>query len=498
MMKAVCYTRVSTTEQATEGFSLAAQEESARAYCKAQGWELTAVYADAKSGSSMAGRAELARLLVDAVDGQFERVICWKLDRLGRNLRDLLDISDQLETAGVGVVSIQESLDTGTAAGRMMRSILGTLAEFERETIVERIKAGIQQKAREGELVGPLPLGYLRNANGEIVADEVIAPLVSAAFERYDLGGISLREMAAWAGSVGLRSKEGSPIDRLSMRKLLTCITYTGQVAYHQRGGGGVVAKGKHPAIVDVGTFARVQAMLRSRRKHSGSSKPFGRDPYPLSGIGVCGADGAPMLGLRASSGRERYMRCSTAQRLGKHACEQRMVRAELLEAQMASYVGGMRLPPEYLGAVVTELRQRQQQTEPDPDEGARIERQLERWRRLFVMDEIDEARYRRETSHLRRRQGEIEPPQEVLDVEEAVHLLRDVGALWAEGPRKQQRDFVQEVFERIVVTGPQLSAITPKPAYAPLFAIDRNERFAGDMGLVWLPGQDSNLQPSG
>ena len=56
----------------------------------------------------------------------------------------------------------------------------------------------------------------------------------------------------------------------------------------------------------------------------------------------------------------------------------------------------------------------------------------------------------------------------------------------------------MREVFEQMVVTGPQLSAITPKAAYAPLFAIDRHERFAGVMGVVWLPGQDSNLQPSG
>ena len=498
MMKVCCYTRVSTTAQENEGYSLSAQEESARAYCKAQGWELTAVYADAKSGSSMAGRGELARLLVDAADGEFERVIVWKLDRLGRNLRDLLDISDQLEQAGVGVVSIQESLDTGTAAGRMMRSILGSLAEFERETIVERIVAGIRQKAREGELVGPLPLGYLRNEDGEVVVDEATAPLVLAAFERYKEGGVSLREMATWAATVGLRSTEGNPLDRLSIRKILNNQTYTGHVAYHERRGGGVVAKGKHPAIIGGDTFDKVQAMLHSRRKHAVTPKPFGRDPYPLSGIGVCGADGAPLLGLRASSGRERYMRCSTAQRMGKHACEQRMVRADVLEAQVASYVGGMRLPPEYLGAVVAELRARQQQPRPDPDESARIERQLERWRRLFVMEEIDEPRYHRETSDLRRRQDAIEPPQEVLDVEKAVLLLRDAGALWARGTRSEQRDFVQEVFERIVVTGPQVSAITPKPSYAPLFAIDRNERFAGDMGLVWLPGQDSNLQPSG
>ena len=497
-MRAAIYLRVSTPEQALEGYSLPSQERRARAYCEAQSWDVAGVYTDAVTGKRVDVRDGLARLLADAEAGQFERLLVWKLDRFGRNLRELLNLCDQLEKCNVGLASVTENIDFGTAAGRMMRGILGSLAEYEGAVIVERIVAGLEQKAKQGELLGPLPLGYLRNEDGEVIVDEAVAPKVLAAFERYKAGGVSLREMAMWAVTVGLRSTEGNAIDRLSIRKILGNQTYTGQVVYRERRGGGVVAKGKHPAIVDVDTFEQVQKMLRSRRKHTRTGKPFGRDPYPLSGIGICGADGAPLLGLRASSGRARYMRCSTAQRLGKHACEQRMVRADVLEAQLGAYVSGMRLPPEYLGAVVEELRRRQQQPTSDPDEGARIERQLDRWRRLFVMEEIDEARYRRETGDLRRRQGEVEPPRETLDVEKAVLLLRDAGALWTEGARSEQRDFTQEVFERIVVTGSQLSAITPKAAYAPLFAIDRNERFAGDMGLVWLPGQDSNLQPSG
>ena len=163
----------------------------------------------------------------------------------------------------------------------------------------------------------------------------------------------------------------------------------------------------------------------------------------------------------------------------------------------LGAYVSGMRLPPEYLGEVVDELRRRHQASRPAGEEKA-LEGRIERWRRLFVLDEISEDRYRSEVRPLKQLLDEAQQPPEILDVERAVLYLRDVGALWAESPRKQQREFVHEVFERIVVTGPQLTATTPKPAYAPLFAIDRKERFGGKMGLVWLPGQDSNLQPSG
>ena len=335
-MRAAGYVRVSTEEQAREGYGLAAQEQAVRAYCRAQGWDLLEIYADAgRSGKSTRGREALTRLLTDAGDRQFERVIFLKLDRLARNLRDLLDICDHLEALEVGIVSIQESIDTGTASGRMVRNIMGSLAEFERELIVERIKAGLAEKARQGELVGPVPVGYQRGDGGTIVPDPATGPLIAAAFTRYATGQHSLRQMAEWANGAGLRSSEGNPIDRLSVRKILINVAYMGHVAYHARRGGGIVARGKHPAIVDAALFAEVQQTLRNRQMHV-PERPFGREPYPLSGVAICGHCEAPMLGCASIVERKyryRHMRCSTAQRRGRQACAQRMVRAELLEA---------------------------------------------------------------------------------------------------------------------------------------------------------------------
>ena len=503
-MKAVAYLRVSTTEQANEGYSIQAQRRAAEGYCQAQGWELAEIYADeGRSGSSIEGRDELKRLLADAGSGQFERVIFWKLDRLGRSLRDLLSICDDLEAAGVGIVSIQESIDTGTAAGRMMRSVLGALGEFERDTIVSRIKAGIEEKARGGELVGPLPIGLMRDKTGAVVADETTAPLIREAFERYASGDYSLRDMGKWAADTGLTSATGRALDRLSIRKMLTNVAYRGAVEFHGRDGDGFTVNGKHPAIVDGELFGKVQKSLAGRRRSAPSArKPFGREPYPLSGILTCAYDGAPFVGQMAGKNSRRYLRCTTTARRGRDACAQPMVQAEIVEQQVAEYVGHMRLPPEALGAVVEELRRRQEKPGHDPSESRRAERQMERWKRLFVLGEIDEARYRAEVAPLRERAAEIDRPAETVDAERALQHLRDIGALWSEISRHQQRAFVREVFERMELRGAQLTTITPQPKYAPFFLLDRRERFGGEMaavgGAVWLPGQDSNLQPIG
>lgn len=117
--RAAGYARVSTEEQARDGYSLAAQERKIRAYREAMGWELVDVFADAgRSGKGLRGREGITRLLEGSSSGRFERLIFVKLDRLARNLRDLLQICDRLESEGVGIVSVEESIDTATAGGR--------------------------------------------------------------------------------------------------------------------------------------------------------------------------------------------------------------------------------------------------------------------------------------------------------------------------------------------------------------------------------------------
>ena len=462
-----------------------------------KGWELVDVYVDAgRSGKAMKGRDGLLQLLEDANHHEFERVLFWRLDRLGRSMRDLLQIYDQLEGAGASLVSIQEGIDTSTLTGQLVRNILAAISEFERGSIVERIKAGLAEKQRQGELTGTLPFGYLKNYEGAVVVDSYVAPLIKEAFLRYATGQYSLQRLANWATSVGLRTRDGNHHSKSSVRDLLTTVSYTGQVARYRRKGGQIVAKGKHPAIIDMDTFSQVQDVL-SRRRFSPPSRPFGRQPYPLSGVAICSSCLSPFVGLTAGKVDKRYLRCATTHRRGRYACSQPMVAAELLEGQIASYVGGIRLPVEYIGEVVAELRRRQRRVE-DPSEAPTLRRELERWQKLYAVGEIEEASYKREATAIRKRLAEVDQPREVLDVERAVYYLRDVGNLWADSPKDMQRAFVREVFDRIMVEGAQITSITPKTDYAPLFMLDRQERFGGVCSMVGATGvSPTQLNPT-
>ncbi|MGH2363516.1 MAG: recombinase family protein, partial [Chloroflexota bacterium] len=152
MSNAAGYIRVSLEEQARDGYSLDAQERAIRAYCEAHGWPLDEVFADRGiSGKNIDGRPELRRLLEGAEARAFTHVIVWKLDRLGRKVRDLSDICDRFDRRGIGLVSIQESFDTSTAAGRAFRNMLATMAELERDTIIDYLCPWDRASEREAK-----------------------------------------------------------------------------------------------------------------------------------------------------------------------------------------------------------------------------------------------------------------------------------------------------------------------------------------------------------
>jgi len=147
-MKAAIYARVSTLDQQPEN-----QLEELRRYVAARGW--TAVeFVDKGVSGAKDSRPALNKLLDGARRRRFDVVVCWRLDRLGRNLRHLIGLLDDLQALGVAFVSLAEGIDATTPAGRLQMHILGAIAEFERGRIVERVKAGLDRARRQGRRLG--------------------------------------------------------------------------------------------------------------------------------------------------------------------------------------------------------------------------------------------------------------------------------------------------------------------------------------------------------
>jgi site-specific DNA recombinase len=163
MKRVAGYARVSTLAQVSEGTSLEDQKAKIQDWCTKEKYELINIYTDGGVSGGSLERPQLQRLLADAKEGEFDGVVFTKLDRLGRDNRDLYNLYHELKNErGVDVLCIEDpSLNTGGRMGKMFLGMLGTVAEFERDTIRERTSGGRKIKWKERKaIIGELPLGY--------------------------------------------------------------------------------------------------------------------------------------------------------------------------------------------------------------------------------------------------------------------------------------------------------------------------------------------------
>ena len=129
------------------------QESELLEYCNRRGWE-PILYRDRGQSGAKQDRPALNSLLSDLRKRKIDVILVWSLDRLARSLKQLLIISEECRALGVDLVSMKQSIDTTLPAGRLTFSILGAVAEFERELLRERVKAGMAQARRAGKRIG--------------------------------------------------------------------------------------------------------------------------------------------------------------------------------------------------------------------------------------------------------------------------------------------------------------------------------------------------------
>ncbi len=163
-MKAALYARVSTLDQEPEN-----QLAELRRYVDARGWTAQEFIDKGISGAKHR-RPALDALIKDAKRRRFDVVVCWRLDRLGRNLRHLILLIDELHALGVAFISLHEGIDATTPAGRLQLHVLGAIAEFERARIAERVRAGLARAKKQGRRLGrpqrPVPEAVLAPVRG--------------------------------------------------------------------------------------------------------------------------------------------------------------------------------------------------------------------------------------------------------------------------------------------------------------------------------------------
>ena len=182
-MATAIYMRVSTEKQEEHGVSLETQKERLNSYCIMKGLKDTKEYVDVGSGRSTDKRESFKRMIKDIKEKRITNVVILKLDRLTRSIIDLNKMIELLNENGCDLHSCTENLDSNTASGRMMMNLIGTFAQWESETISERVTINMQTKAEKGIWMSSIPFGFNHGKDKRLEVNSEEANILKEAFE---------------------------------------------------------------------------------------------------------------------------------------------------------------------------------------------------------------------------------------------------------------------------------------------------------------------------
>lgn len=262
------YIRVSTLDQAREGYSLEAQEKTLKRWCEDRKYQIYDIYADRGiSGKDIDHRPDMNRLLRDAKTHEFDMVLFWALSRFTRSVSDLYNTLEKFQKWNISMISYTEAFDTSTPMGRAMIGIVGVFAQLERELTSERVSAAMAERAAQGKRTCSEVLGYDKNGKHSFKINENEREYVEFCFNEY-LKRKNLSEVAEEARKRGYRGKRGGIPEAWSIQKIITRPIYCGYNSYC-----GMIFKGDYQPIIDIDTFNKVQSLLTKQGKTAGRKR---------------------------------------------------------------------------------------------------------------------------------------------------------------------------------------------------------------------------------
>lgn len=281
-MHTAIYARVSTEEQANEGFSIHAQKDKLTKYAELNDWVITDYYVDdGISGKNLTERPEVTRLIEDVKSGKINNVLVYKLDRLTRSVKDLIYLIELFDKHNCTFNSQTEKIDTSNAVGRMFVKIIGIFAEFERENLAERVTFGYEQKTKEGNYTntnGVFGYDYIVG-KGILEVNVLESYYVKKIYEWY-LQGDSMIKIANRLRDENVPTKRGGRWNQSTINSILNNPLYIGKVRYGINKKNGFEVIGKNiVSLIENDMFYNVQSLMEKRKKHH-SKKCSSDDTY--------------------------------------------------------------------------------------------------------------------------------------------------------------------------------------------------------------------------
>jgi len=454
--------RVSTEDQA-KGESPVHHEQRARSYAAAKGWTVSEVYDLAGvSGKSVMEHPEAQRMMADIKQGKITGLIFSKLARLARNTRELLDFADFFRTQSADLISLQESIDTSTPAGRLFYTMIAAMAQWEREEIADRVKASIGIRAKLGKpLNGKVALGY-HWKDGKLLPHPDEAPVRKLLYELFSQHQRK-KTVARILNERGYRTRDGSNFSDTTVGRLIQDPTAKGihRANFTRRVAGDKpwAFKPEHEwvfnpvePIVSEELWQRCNDLLEERKTKR--AKPGKRPVHLFAGLVEC------------SCGKKMYVPSNTPKYVCT-ACRNKIPIVDL-EGVFIEELKGYLLSPErvqeYLAKANETAAEKEQLVETLRKELQKVKEEADKTYRLYLDGALTVPQFKEIFQPLDARKHQIE--EEIPRAEAEADILRinrlssehimteaqDLYTRWPKMPTDQRRTIVETLVKNITV----------------------------------------------
>lgn len=474
--------RVSTEDQA-RGESPEHHEKRARHYAEAKGWKIGEIYdLSGVSGKSVMEHSETKRMLKDVRSGHITALVFSKLARLARNTKELLEFSDIFREHGADLISLQESIDTSSPAGRLFYTVIAALAEWERAEISSRVAASVPIRAKLGKSTGgQAPFGY-QWVDKKLLPEPKEAPVRKLMYELF-LEHRRKKAVARLLNERGYRTRNGSQFSDTTVERLLRDPTAKGlrRANYTQTTNNKKAWKLKAESewifleiepIVSEELWQRVNTILNERR----TPRPkLGRTPVQLfAGLAFC------------TCGPKMYVPSNTP----KYVCQKCRNKIPVVDLegifheQLKSFFFSPTEIASYLRAADERMGEKEQLLQTLEGEQKNNAREMDRLYRLYMDDGISKDAFAGKYRSLEERQKQIDEElpalQAELDLmkiyylgsEEIITEAKDLYSRWPSLDHDEKRHIVESITERIVVGKDDIDiSLNYLPSSAPLDA---------------------------
>ncbi|MVP00398.1 recombinase family protein [Paenibacillus lutrae] len=470
-MRVVLYIRVSTDDQARDGFSIEAQKRKLVAYCDSQDWTVVDFYIDEGFSAKDLNRPAMKRMLEDMEQDKFDMVLVYKLDRLTRSTADCDKLLKLFEAHKVMFQSSTESFETRTATGRLFIRLIADIAQWERENIGERVRLGMEQKVIEGKKPGgKYPYGY--TSDGKVIPEE--AEVLRKIRSMYVKDNMSLKKIAVQLVQEGILRRNYN-WTQSTVGLTLENIFYAGIIHFGSKMANGkypqrrreervdmLEAVGTHEAIWTLEEYREHMSLIR-QRSNGGHTRKL---EYWFTGILRCGKCGSSMYGRLTNkrttkSGQVRTPYYWCGRRKDNDSCRMPMFRQVHVEHLLFEHIEKITIDENMTEQKMKKVKAERQNKEKEIQ---KIKRQLDdtrermkKWQYMFVNDllSVDELKERINEEKIKEATFQKEIDTLKVNDEESEHIksqLREMKDLWPLLNDEEKIEICRIVFKKLTL----------------------------------------------